>query len=280
MAEVAEEIAEVAGDGVAQAMHAVSEEAQAVAKVAQGLDGMRVEFIGLGVAIGATLGGLTAWYITMRKAKKDLEKQVAEEVEQVKEHYRAREMARQGEAEKPDLADLEQAYQDKVQEAGYDAPIPAPVININARPEHRNAFDESAKEEEKAGPVVPVWDYAAELEGRDPNWPYIIHEDEFRENEPEHEQGAYTFYEGDEVLCDDRDNMIPLLDEKVGLHHLNQFGHGSGHPDVVFIRNEALSTDFEITRHSGHYAVEVQGLDDPSLEHSEFSVKRRFDDDE
>jgi hypothetical protein len=37
------------------------------------------------------------------------------------------------------------------------------------------------------------------------------------------------------------------------------FGHGSGDPNVVYIRNEKLQAEYEVLRDPGSYEIEVLG---------------------
>src|SRR4029078_9564490 len=52
------------------------------------------------------------------------------------------------------------------------------------------------------------WDYSYEVPLRTYDAPYIIHRDEFITNEEDNTQLTITFYEGDQVVCDEED--IPM----------------------------------------------------------------------
>lgn len=114
------------------------------------------------------------------------------------------------------------------------------------------------------------FDYDVEVSMRKPQFPYIITHEEFLENEPEHKQIAITYFEGDGVLSDDRDQSIEELDRTVGDGNIIRFGAGSNDPNILYIRNERLKMDFEIARSDGKYAHEVLGL-----EHSDETFDRR-----
>jgi len=107
------------------------------------------------------------------------------------------------------------------------------------------------------------WDYEEEIELRldNPDEPYVVHLDEFMENEYSHDQVTLTYYQGDDVLADERDEPIPYPDPIVGEDNLKKFGHGSGDPYVVLIRNERLSIDYEVAAAEGKFAYEVLGLE-------------------
>lgn len=123
------------------------------------------------------------------------------------------------------------------------------------------------------------WDYEQELRIRaeNPDKPYILHHDEYFENETDYEQASLTYYEGDDTLVDEKD--MPVGDDSavVGDDALTAFGHGSKDKNVVYVRNESLEMDFEIVKSNGKFSVEVLGFDDTegeSLQHSH--SPRRF----
>jgi hypothetical protein len=126
------------------------------------------------------------------------------------------------------------------------------------------------------------WDYAKEVKSRRPDVPYIIHYDEFTSNESGNEQIAYIYYEQDDVLIDTTSQtQIEDMDEVIGLGNLGRWGHGSPHDEnVVHIRNEHLSLDFEVSRDPGSYEATISR----QIRHSSSPERRRrpirgFDDD-
>jgi hypothetical protein len=63
-----------------------------------------------------------------------------------------------------------------------------------------------------------------------------------------YEKITLTFYPRDRVLLDDEEDPIEDIAGTVGWRSLSQFGGESGDPDVVFVRNRRLETDFEIIK--------------------------------
>ena len=106
-----------------------------------------------------------------------------------------------------------------------------------------------------------AFDYDEEVKHRSVEAPYILSKEEFFQDELEHEQNTLTYYEGDEVLADDRDDILDDVDMMVGLDNLQRFGYGSGDNNIVYIRNEKLMQDFEVIRSKGKYSEEVAGFD-------------------
>lgn len=80
--------------------------------------------------------------------------------------------------------------------------------------------------------------------------PFVISREEFAygENTDEYDKLTLSYFPRDRVLLDDDDEVMENIVQLVGWKNLNQFGGESGDPDVVFVRNEKLMTDFEIVK--------------------------------
>jgi hypothetical protein len=113
------------------------------------------------------------------------------------------------------------------------------------------------------------FDLREEQANRDTKSPYVISKDEFLETFNNHEQLNLTYYSGDSTLADDKDQPIPNVGDAIG-NSLQRFGHGSGDPSVVYVRNEAKEMDFEVLWSQGKYAHEVLGF-----EHAEGGERAR-----
>lgn len=106
--------------------------------------------------------------------------------------------------------------------------------------------------------VVPDWDYDAEQANRQSGGPYVLHVDEFMNDETGFRQEVLTYYSGDDILVDGADQPVPNYERIVGEL---RFGHGSNDANVVYVRNESVRMEWEILNHPGRYAVEVLGLE-------------------
>lgn len=100
------------------------------------------------------------------------------------------------------------------------------------------------------------WNYEAELSTRGPKEPYVIHRDEFFADEMGYTQSTVTYYSGDDILTDELD--VPIYGHTAMVGEL-KFGHGSGDPNVVYIRSELLEHEYEVLQNFGRYEVEVLG---------------------
>jgi hypothetical protein len=63
-----------------------------------------------------------------------------------------------------------------------------------------------------------------------------------------YEKITLTYYPRDRVLLDDEEDPIEDVGNTVGWRNLSQFGHESEDPNVVFVRNRRLETDFEVIK--------------------------------
>lgn len=155
-----------------------------------------------------------------------------------------------------------------------------PVESVNEHPtktknDPRNIVVEGRAteqpDEEPEGEVVHIfaernddedWDYETECSSRTKTRPYIIHRDEFFNDEMGYcdvgGQRCFTFYQEDNFLVDERDTPIYNHEERVGDL---KFGHGSGDPNIVYIRNEAEEEEYEIVHDDGSYQVNVLGAE-------------------
>jgi hypothetical protein len=248
--------AEVAGQ--------VANNIEGVAEVTRQIDGRVVSFFFGGLGLGLGAGLFIGYTFGKRRSYRHAEKEMNEsrdEYRKARDEYRAK----MNIPTKPDIEQLVKKREER-QKATQERPLKPPVPGVG-EPISTSEQYEALKH---INVTTPGWDYAAELEKRGDD-PYVIHIDEFRQNEPEHSQTTVTYYEKDDVLLDEREqDLISDLDGVVGLNNLQLFGHGSGDPNVVYVRNDAIDSDFEICRNPGSYAEEVHGL-----KHSDEPGKRR-----
>lgn len=226
-----------------------------------------VLFVG-GIVIGVSVGFLIA--------KKRLEKKYAElaedEIENIREMYF--EKARKLEGER--VVEQKQPLEEIIKEQGYGEPVTEDQRYTEAE---QKAIDEAneaaALAEEEAEPeivktnifhpgVVEEWDWDTENELRNQmsseEIPYVLHRDEYFANEKAWAQQSLTYFEGDDVLADEHDTPVDDQDAYVGLGNLAKFGHGSGDPNTVYVRNAELQIEFEIIHSDGKFSEQRRGI--------------------
>jgi hypothetical protein len=234
---------------------------------------------------GAVVGGVVAAVVLDRRYRLKYAELADEEIAEMKEIYAEKErdliefQEKVARRPKPDLEKItenlkERAKAELISEGeGYVQPVTQEDI------EELQEREEAEQEEINAFVDLPPWNYDKELASRNGDKPFITHLEEYQQSECSH-QITITYFEGDDVLVDEADEVISKKDEVVGMENLTKFGYGSNDLNVVYVRNPKLDIEYEILRHQGHYAKEILGLEeDPSLEHS--AIPRRhlkFDD--
>lgn len=257
MAELNEAVAEVAEE--------VADQATTVAEASRALSAREMRFLLGGLAFGAGLGFGLGFLWTRRRLETKYERIAENEIDQMREHFRKRVIAKEG---KPDIRALdqklerlryEQAPEDDQTAAYKETDTEVPPI---APPKRviKNPPPVPGETRILAGSADDGWDWEAELAARDPEHPYVIHIDECGEKKEEYDDTELIYYSGDDVLCDVDNKIVDNKDLVVGLPNLNRFGHGSGDKNTVFIRNEKLTLDIEVSRMDGSYAEEVHGI--------------------
>lgn len=206
-------------------------------------------------AAGAGLG-----YILAKRKLKKL--QVAKEIDEAIEEANSV------------MAEMDKSRRERL--AAALSTVRAPELGIN----EPGGYDESEVDGMKQINIYRVedddWDYETELSTRTREEPYVIHRDEFFGNEMDFQQETLTYYAGDDIMSDTDDS--PIYNYQ-GLMGVLQFGHGSGDPNVCYIRNEVIHMEWELLLNHGTFAEEVLGLEmekdaEEDLKHSILKFRR------
>ena len=101
------------------------------------------------------------------------------------------------------------------------------------------------------------------------NVPYVITSEQFSESLSDnynHDKITIYYYEEDDILVDEQEDPITDISSIIGDVALLNFGLNSNDPDIVFVRNEKISIDFEIIRYHKSYQETVLGfIDKPNI---------------
>lgn len=274
---------------VVEQLVAATENLADAVEATSGFTSRQYAIVAVSVVAGTAIGAFVGYRFAEKRLSTKFDKMMQDESAQLREHYSQKIRAKMDKpsieemAERAELHRQTDTYKETVVDLGYipkdEAPMDEPekADEPIMQSETTNIF----QERDKAQAEISEWDYAKESKARNPQFPYVIHVDEWQQNDTEYEKMDLTYYEGDEVLTDDNDNVIPEVEETVGFENLSKFGHGSGDPNVVFIRNDVREILYEVARSSGMYAHEVHGFDPEQLSHSDERRRdrRRFDDD-
>lgn len=112
-------------------------------------------------------------------------------------------------------------------------------------------------DEEEETPVSSVPGFVTV---RNPDGPYIISIDEFMDDEDPYTKTELTYFDGDDTLTDTNDQIVPDIDRTIGRNNLHSWGTGTTDPEQVYIRNERLEMDFEVTKDDGTYTRKILGI--------------------
>lgn len=195
--------------------------------------------------LGVGLGSGATYFLV----KEVLEREAEEQIEEVREHYRAKEQ------EVDETAKADAHLVSKL-----DCEKKATVIQYNnfvkkhyAPPVETDAAEEEDPEEvneDEGWPIVPTFEYPG---------PYVITEEEFSEDFLHHEKLSLTYYTDDETLSDDKETIVDDVNGIVGESAIKELYKES----TVFVRNERIGIDYEIMRVKNAYSRVVLGvLDD------------------
>lgn len=225
-------------------------------------------------AVGAAAGGFATYKFTRKKIRARYEELAQKEIEEARNYYRT--LGKEDFKTPADAVDAlvpgPEQLNIKVTELGYNEPekvmgAEASEVDPDAEELH-NIFTDAE--------VQVEFDLEAELLKRTEEAPYVISVQEYMEGEKGYEQETLTYFEGDDVLADSRDNMIEEVEATVGHDNLERFGHGSNDKNLVYIRNDRQELDMEIIRSQGDFAKEVLGFNEANLKHSDERRPRRM----
>lgn len=287
MSDVAEMTAEVVADNVEEAVDGIVE----VVEVARNNPYALAAVGFVGVAIGAAGG----YFFAKKQLQKVYEDRVAAEIAQAKEFYASvnkvdvdgavltpMDVMHQRHPEVAEAAEALREYQGLEHDQSDDEMDEALLAKTESKVKVVSAEEDGTlmtTEVQESTNVFddPTFDLEEERKFRTPTKPYIIHHDEYFEAEREFDTIQLTYFEADDTLIDEQNNPITDVDATVGEDHLVMFGRGSKDKNIVYVRNERLEVDYEISRSNGSYLKEVLGMDDEedTLRHSDMRDRRR-----
>lgn len=185
----------------------------------------------IGAVVGAYTGKLIAEKILDAQAEKEWEEEPSEDIT---EEYRSESQLVLFERDKKGTK-----VTAPVKKVDYTRYAPKPALSELVK----NHIDEDARNT---------------VEEVDPDKPYIIPEDTYMQDE-EYEKVSLTYFAGDDVLMEEDESVVSNPDDILGPDALTKFGEQSNDPDIVFVRNEKLRIDYEVTQQQNTFAEEILG---------------------
>jgi len=126
--------------------------------------------------------------------------------------------------------------------------------NIGNGVDDLNGGEDDAEIDQEYNPDIMV------LPGYDYEDPYVISIGQFEEECLDHDKLTFTWYAEDNTLVDDQDEIIDDVEYTVGEANIDIRNARDDHPHTVYVRNERISTDFEIDFNLNSYAEMVLGV--------------------
>jgi len=300
MSDAAEKTAEVVAEGVEEAIDGVVDVVEVVRNNPAVL-------ITVGVVAGLA-GGVGGYFIAKKRLQSFYEEVAESEIAQAKDFYaRINKVGPDGQVMTPKEVMMERhslgeavaatavrEYQgrpdpDPLQPVASEADLIAEAKSVQGSPSDDQLDENQIQKMERAlngagiHPLVveeettvniftdPTFDLAEEMKYRTKEKPYIITHDEYFEADKEYDTIQLTYFEQDDTVVGENDQPVDDVDSQIGEDHLVRFGHGSKDRNVVYVRNDTLQTDYEVTKSAGSY-LEHLGLgpepDGFSIKHS------------
>lgn len=214
---------------------------------------------GVTSAVSLAAGSALGYWFANRRLETKYQQLLAEEIEVTKEYYA---VLHKGPGfstpeEAAESLGVEVAVEEKVNVVTAENALTAYQGKLNM-PMVEKTVNIFAHKNPNVDPSQVISE--EELASRSEQIAYIISTAELGENEDGYDQVTYTWYEGDKTLAGEQDEILDDIDNLVGQHNLQMFGHRSEDPNVVNVRNDTMRLDIQIVRSEGEYAVEVAGF--------------------
>lgn len=229
-----------------------------------------------GLAVTAAgLGGVAGYFLAQRRLEQKFNKELDVQIKEAKEHYKGLSTIT---TEKP-YSSPEEAVAALIPETPKNVQAALKTYGGHTMPAPRTiapvVIDEALEEEESgtvirevvqpkdqnifAAPPVTI-DLGESV--REPGRPYTITEEDFMQNEHDFAQTTFTYYAGDRILANTRDEVMDQVNQIVGHANLEKIQDLPEDKNTLYVRNEKYDSDYEIVVSMGKYSVEVAGLDE------------------
>lgn len=216
----------------------------------------------IGFILGAAAGATIAWFLVKDHYQKLTESEIAE----AREYYAK--LHKTGKYESLEklasvYAETQKSYQEGLDRLGYTSDALTVDDAPDGTPEEREAWLNRAIYSQDLVPQDddPEAEYH-DISDRLGNI-YIISFEEFGDPDVDYPTISMTYYEGDDTLADEREDIEDDVSGLIGDDALDHFGDRSRDKNIVYVRNDNKSLDIEICRNPGKYSVEVLSMEDP-----------------
>ena len=201
--------------------------------------------------VGAGIGFFAGYKLLEKRLSEQFDERMQREEELMRQHYSL--------VKKP-YATPQEALKDLVPEAPKADEDPRDKnMRVAYHKIVQTEYVESQGDEAEAAAAVEQTVSVFNNTPRDSAKPYVVAEDEYMANDSGFEQSTLTYYEADDTLVDERDEIIASPHDVIGEQFRTQFGVDSRNENIVYFRHEKLGLEFEVVRSEGSYKKEVLG---------------------
>lgn len=202
--------------------------------------------------LGAAAGGAVAYFATRENAKQVYSQMAADDIADMKRHYREKEEELVNRSKKEKLTV-------KLEELGYLADTTGFRPRDETRVVSRTEPDENVEIfEEESGDLVEV-----RYSPPDRTEPHLITQDEYDDND-DYDKIEIVYYEGDDTLADEDESEIVDSTNILGDFDPSKFGYlDPSEPDQMLIRNPRLRADYTVIRDPRTYTKAILGFEEP-----------------
>lgn len=223
--------------------------------------------------VGAVMGALVTWKLVKEKYSKIAQ----EEINSVKEVFSRRldedevvsEMTDEEYKNRvEDVENVEPVISKKKESIIYRKTVGKYSYNLACEKDKEITLPETdygEEDEPEEDPDMNGKDYGNEYNSKSEeelDGPRVISFDEFAEEKDYYDKLSISYYELDDTLADEQEEIISDTDAIVGDEALLCFGEDSNDPDIVYVRNDRLSIDYEVVRLHKSYRETVLGVVD------------------
>lgn len=225
--------------------------------------------VAIGFVAGAVTGGVGTYFGLRSKFARETQKEINEYREVARQRIRAAnefvdKVTKEDKKSEEDYDKAANSYDKFVDYTSYYDGDIRDELNTVSQAVNDKSFDQHMAEREF--PEDDEEDLDEELDNEekvealrkareDQKLPYPISAAEFHNTQQWYEKITLTYFEGNDVLTDDREDPIDNPEEFVGTDYKKFFGMiDENEPDIVMIRNDCNGCDYEICRVPASYA--------------------------
>jgi hypothetical protein len=206
------------------------------------------------IAFGAVAVGAVGGYLFAKDhLGREFDERLEREIDQAKEFYRKTAKVEEFSSPERTLETLRPEFVAAAQAlTQYSGRFDESKVEVPSVKTTRNIFES----------VKPDVEWELMVRNRTEEAPYVLTQAEYMEGELEFQQITLTYFEGDNVLVDERDDVVEGddADMLMGLNNLQHFGLQSEDENVVYVRNHEKELDLQVNRDKRKYSEHVLGL--------------------